>query len=288
MTKKPILNCLNKIPPSIVFGFIIFSLVLTPVLGCAAQDKGLSLKQAFDELSQVYKIQVIHKYTPDVFHEAWRKPPIQAIGTEPSDSEKKIFLESLKVALAAYPKEVLQEHLLGIVILKKLLLYNTLYGGTYAYFDEPGWNVIYLSRGLISDTDLPEFLIDSFHHEFSSILMRSHHFPETEWKKVNETSFKYAYEESVKALQDHVQNSSDENLFPQGFLSQYAMSNLEEDFNVFSGVALTYPEWMIELVQKHERLKQKLLIWLGFYLSIDRGFSQTKAFKLYKEKNLWP
>jgi hypothetical protein len=277
-----------------VFHWLLISFTALSLCACATgpNDHEEQLNKQLEDLAANHGIFVFFKGDPlRFFHPSWKNPPVSVRAEALSHHDKKFVITALKKALSIYPPSFVSKHIGAIVLLKKFSLYGYGYGGTYTVFKTPGYNLLYLSKGKVSDEDFVNQFIDSFHHEFSSVLMQMHNFPEKEWRAVNGKSFKYNYEgeesPGFKALQnDDISSEFSIHMVRHGFLSEYAMSGIEEDFNVFAAVALKDPEWMSELAVDHPKIHQKLQLMLNFYLKIDKGFAKSEPFKFYQAKGL--
>lgn len=253
------------------------------------------ISSPFKDLEERYFLHVEYKNILSTVHESWLQAPSK-MRAEPLEAKDiPLVHKVLQKAFAEYPDKVIQKNIKLIGVAKKIYMYDLLYGATYAYFGEPGVSKasirsdIYMGlENLDKDVEMDAYLSDSFHHEFSSILLNEYDFPEEAWRKVNPKGFKYTHEESavpgLEALKNKEFDQADDEMKAQGFLSEYAKASLEEDFNIFTGVAFVYPEWMFELAQKYESLNKKLHLWLKFYLSIDPDFAGKRVFKFYRER----
>lgn len=248
-------------------------------------------QQGFYALQKHYQLEVSYEDPIlDVPYE-WQRPPfnMQMIPLEPAHYA--LAEIALTKALKAYPDKVIQDYLKKISLSKQMYLYGEKFAGTYIYFDPQIYgpmarHEIYLAESDSNDPYL--FLIDTFHHEFSSVLLRSKPFPEAQWRAVHAKEFAYLYENQqyagFEALKEGLSSELKSDLFAQGFLSGYSQASFEEDLNVFSAYALGAYEYLATLAQQHARLAAKLKIWLNYYNSIDPGFQQTEAFRFYKKQ----
>jgi hypothetical protein len=103
------------------------------------------------------------------------------------------------------------------------------YGGTNSN------NVVYLSNRRVKEGYTDEWLEQTFHHEFSSILWRNFKFlfDEKSWL-ANNDSIHYG-----KSGKDAIKTGKDSKHFDfelnkRGVLAEYSMASLEEDVNVFA------------------------------------------------------
>jgi hypothetical protein len=265
--------------------FLLFCLFF---LGCIPQSKGdtSSFEHCISGLEKDYAIKIVYKQPDSVFYSSWREPPMDA-HSEPIDiGSGAVFCKTLKEALGNYPKKVISESLSAIAISKRLYLYGQLYGATYAFYDERGKGDLFIAN--FSDqtsTDNRLFVLDSFHHEFSSILLKKFNFPVSEWRKINPKNFQYVYETKenpgTEALKEGFKTEEETALLKIGFLSQYSTSDLEEDFNTFAGMVFSQPEHIIELANTYPAIKSKTEALLRFYGSFAPDFMKTTLFKFY-------
>ena len=229
---------------------------------------------AFAPLREEYGIDVCFIVSFGFFPTEWRQPPINARATPISRSELQRFPTLLRLSLAKYPKVVISKHLTAICLAKEMYFYDTPYGGTNS------GDVVYLCSEGEEQGYTDDYLINSFHHEFSSILMRSHPFPSRQWRACNAPGFKYTGSDPDSAGRTAItQNKADlagsEELYRAGFLSQYSTADIEEDFNMFSGLLLSRPRETRTLIQQYPRLKKKYEVWLAFYRSINNQMTET-------------
>lgn len=269
---------------------IIFIFILSvPISACAQQQKETSY---FQNIESKYLIPIEYSEVEKSFPDYWFNEPIKA-HVEPltlNEENIQIINQALNSIFSAYPQKVLSESLRSIGLVNKLYFYDSFYGATYTQTFMK--NSVYLStQSTDLNADITKYLIDSFHHEFSSILMKKFEFPEQRWRDANPPNFIYEYEKNqnpgLEAMNNKVQTGDVEELHAQGFFSEYSMSSIEEDLNVFSGVAFTYPDWMISLAEKYPLMKKKLSVWISFYRSIDPDFDKTPVFLKFKEKKLY-
>src|SRR5205085_6021762 len=83
-----------------------------------------------------------------------------------------------------------------------------------------------------------EYLEQTFHHEFSSILFRNYidKFDTLSWKEANAPDFNYNDPENgVGAIRDNRSSQALDTLFcKKGLLTEYAGSGIENDVNTFA------------------------------------------------------
>jgi len=161
-------------------------------------------------------------------------------------------------ALSRYPVKVIKGRMKKIVLVRTLTIGQVRYGGTVS------GNTLYLAAGGLANC----LLIQMFHHEFSSILLRGAAFPGEKWSACNPTSFAYD-QGGMQAILTGRIGEGTTHLHHQGFFRPYAQADLEEDFNVFSEMVLTYPFLARTLIDLNPRLEAKWRVWNGFFQSLQ-------------------
>ena len=152
------------------------------------------------------------------------------------------------------------------------------YGGTNSTSE------VYLSnRGIaLGYTDF--WLEQTFHHEFSSILLRNYGylFSKKKWMSFNK-DIEYG-KGGVYALKDGTASIEfDYDLNELGVLTQYSKSSLEEDFNIFAQNLFLSDRGFWEVVALHERIKNKTALIIAFYKSINSSFTEEYFKNISKE-----
>ena len=256
--------------------------------GCSSEKD----KNIFDNIEKQYHVSIHFKNVQSLLPKQLILPPANAKVIQLSNSDLPHFQDGLLIAFERYPENVISQNVHTIGITKILKFYNLHYGGTYIPSSVEGnkqGNAIYISKGLNDEVPAKSLEVaGAFHHEFSSLLMKNYRFPTEKWLKTNPPNFSYTYKNQdggLKAIKENgsqVNISGGDDLYKQGFISEYATSSIEEDFNVLSGVCLTYPEWMESLATKHKALQDKLKVWINFYESIDPNFNNIPYFQHLK------
>ena len=226
----------------------------------------------FDEQKNQEKIDIPIevKVTEKTFPEDWKSEEINSHGEDLASDEVSRSLKIIKKALKKYPEEVLKQNLVKIYVLKRIEFFGVGYGGTNSN------DIVYVTNNGISEGYTDEYLEKTFHHEFSSILLRNYPdlFPEKKWKAINTADYK---DESggVEAIRSNAAGTdfSDE-LMKQGFLYQYAMTDLENDLNSFAENIFCQKEDYKSFVLKYLKIKQKQDLIIEFYQKINENFSK--------------
>lgn len=237
------------------------------------------------------KILIEHKSIKNFVHPSWFNDPISFEFKELEDIDRiRNAEEAIYQAFSQYPSQVLIKHIGVVALLKEIKAYGEKYGATYVFFKGyPNSSGIYIAlEDHVPNEELSDYIIDSLHHEFSSIIMKSDKFPDEQWRSLNLKSFKYKHDnrlggvDALKSREFGAQNDK-KILYLQGFLSQYAMTNVEEDFNVYSGMIMTHPYEVKNLIIEYPIVRKKVKLWLDFYKSIDQEFKDTTVFQILED-----
>jgi HEAT repeat protein len=173
----------------------------------------------------------------------------------------------LLYALAAYPVDMVRTRLEKVVLLRDLRVYGTEYGGTYQ------GKTVYLAAGGRPDLQM----VRAFHHEFSSLLMKSEPFPEDAWREIHGAGHRYGLGGRY-AIHFGRTGDGSADLFEKGFYKPYGLADIENDFNVFSETVMTYPGWARAVAERFPRLRRKWGVWVRFLKRIDPNFVPPARF----------
>ncbi len=216
---------------------------------------------------------VSFRYSVSIFPDSWQVAPINAQGEQLNSSEAGRCKSAIINALKKYPIAALKKNLRAVYFLKDMKFYDVGYGGTNSndalYLTNDGEDMGY--------TDL--YLEQTFHHEFSSILYRNNPllFDDAAWIKVNMPGFDYNDPENgVGAIRNNQSSQElDSVLCKKGFLTQYALSSLENDINTLAQNIFSPGEGFWNLVDGYPRISQKVKLMISFYHKIDPAFTET-------------
>lgn len=182
----------------------------------------------------------------------------------------------INLALSKYPAPLLCRNLRTVHVLQSLQNKGVLIGGTSSR------DAVYISfqrmypllalgdpRGMQTTETQCE---RSFHHEFSSILLRNYAsvFPRDRWLAVNPPGFRYS-EEAARA--DALWGRPSDR--PDGLFSPYCRSNLENDFNVVCAELFISDTLIWETAAKYERINAKVQLAIEFLAAVDPTFSES-------------
>jgi hypothetical protein len=249
----------------------------------------LAIVYAFQAFPQIKKVtddssgvQIIFTAGSDIFPQSWYGGQIKGSAESLDTAEIKRSTEIVKKALAKYPSAVLKKNLKKVYVLKKLSFYGVEYGGTNTK------DVVYIADKGLSQNYTDEFIERIFHAEFSSILLDNYPkaLDQKEWAAINGKDFHYGAVngyEAIKAGKDS--ELFDKKILEFGFLNEYAMSTLENDFNSFAKNLFFAEGDFWKIVESNSRLIMKLKLILDLYKTVDSNFTKEyfKNFGAIKE-----
>lgn len=228
-------------------------------------------------------VRISFLYRATIFPSEWQQSPINASAEVIDGNEiQRSSLISIK-ALSKYPPELLRLNLRTIYWVRKMTFYNVGYGGTNSTF------ALYLTNDgeKLGYTD--NYLEQTFHHEFSSILLRNYPaFLDTmAWKAANDPGFRYNDpEDGVGAIRNNASSQElDTSISSKGLLTQYAMSSIENDVNTFAQNLFTPSTGFWEIVERYPRVKRKLQLMILFYNRIHPLFTENYFKRFNRVKN---
>ena len=150
--------------------------------------------------------------------------------------------------------------------------YNVPYGGTNSN------NAVYITNDGKEAGYSDAYIEQTFHHEFSSILFRNHpEFLDTaEWSKTNMQGFDYNDPENgVGSIRNNQSSQEiDTSLCEKGFLTQYALSSMENDINTIAQNLFCPAKDFWRIAGKFPRISKKVKLLISFYHKIDPFFSK--------------
>ncbi len=218
-------------------------------------------------------VKISFDYEDIIFPPAWRAAPINGAGESLKESEQKRSKIILNTALSKYPGEVLRLNLLTVYILKSMSFYGVGYGGTNSNEE------VYLTNNGISMGYTDDYIEQTFHHEFSSILYRNYPqlLDEKSWSAVNPPGFDYKDPENgVGAIRNNESSQElDTALCRQGFLTQYALSGLENDINTVAQNLFLPAKGFWRMVDSYPPIARKTGLLISFYNKIDPLFTEA-------------
>lgn len=241
------------------------------------------IDKMFEPVTSKYGIRIVYKVGDDFFSDL--VGPIIPAGPDRRSKVTPIrqrvlalYPEILHKALEKYPVEVIKTYLKAIHFAGEIDQAGFKYGGSY----DPFRHVIYMvDNGRQTENDS----ISNFHHEFSSLLIKSHSFFLNPWIDQNPKSFEYLGDiyDNWEALKKDVEitRKGRNQDYEKGFMNTYGQTNFGNDFSEYSGMILTNPEKFKKIMNRHPRVRGKFQVWLEYYHQIDPIF--TEAYLLGKD-----
>jgi len=218
-------------------------------------------KDLADELSDRYGVMV--RYTdPSHFRIAPLEPFGDVLSIGPLDERNVLTaLRGARSALSRYPPELVRGHLGAIFLTGDLETQGIRIGGTYLH----DW--VYVSGAGLRGFWVEDEVAIALHHEFSSLLFHDGEFPHSGWRSVNDTGFTYLEDPDavLKAADQRRDPAEAEEWHRAGFVSDYGMSSIENDFNTFAELTFGRPAEIAALARRYPKIAAKLSLLIDFY-----------------------
>ncbi|HYG49894.1 MAG TPA: hypothetical protein VD905_03280 [Flavobacteriales bacterium] len=210
--------------------------------------------------------------TDETFPESWKSESINAQGVSLDSSEIERSLELVKKAFSKYPESILQANLRAIYVLKSIAFYGQAFGGTNSS------DVLYIANNGRQSAYSDNYIEQTIHHEFSSILLRNFpdYFQKEKWLSYNKIEYGDGGVEALKTAKSS--QVLDTALHVHGFLHQYASSDMENDFNSFAENIFLPELEFYDVVSTYPAIAGKFEIIISFYNALDELFTK-KYFK---------
>lgn len=173
--------------------------------------------------------------------------------------------EAIKAFFKSYNRDFIKDKINNIYIFKKINYLDSKVDGL-----SDGEN-IWLNLADFSETKAFSVYLETLHHEFSSnVYKKASLVKRFVWKKIS-SSYYYTVSFLKKCLNDYQYcQSTSKQMFEDGFLKMYSMTNDENDFNVYAQTLFTDPQKLKDLDEKYPLIHKKLEKLKEFYR--DLGF----------------
>ncbi len=220
-------------------------------------------------------------YSKEIFPQSWQGGSINAAGQQIDRKEIPRSKSIIAKALSKYPGSILSSNLKAVYFLKEMMFYDVGFGGTNSS------DAVYITNEGLSLGYTDRFVEQSFHHEFSSILFRTHpSFIDTSaWKDANVAGFIYNDpEDGVGAIRNKQSSQLLNTLFcGKGLLTQYSASSLENDVNTFAQNLFSPEKDFWNYVDRFRGIKKKADLLINFYNRLNSAFTETYFRKMDKQ-----
>jgi hypothetical protein len=236
------------------------------------------IEAAFEPITTKYGVKIVYEIGDDFFSPL-KNPPIPAgphRGSEVKPIRHRVLMrypDILQKAFDKYPVKVINTYLNRIYFAGEIDQAGFKFGGSY----DPFRRIVYLvDNGGKGDDQA----IYAFHHEFSSILIKSNFFWVDPWTDQNPKDFKYLGDvyDTWKDVNKVRKTAADNECYEKGFVSDYGLTNFGNDFSEYSAKILTYPQKFKKIMDQYPRVCGKFKVWLEFYHSIDPLFTEEYLF----------
>lgn len=233
----------------------------------------------------IKQVRIEFEYSSTIFPDTWQVAPVNAWGDPISTSEITRSKRVMIKALNKYPDAVLNENLSTVYFLKNMRYFGVPYGGTNSY------NAVYITNDGIESGYSDLYVEQTFHHEFSSILFRKYAaFLDTaDWKSANLSGFDYNDPENGVGSIRKNESSQDIDTFfcRQGFLTQYALSSIENDINTIAQNLFSPSQGFWRIADSYPRIQKKVTLLISFYNKISPLFTEV-YFRKYRTSYAYP
>lgn len=233
-------------------GFILFLTFLLAQPPASSQD------------SLLWKKVLLYDGKSSIFPSSWLDKKINAKATA---ADRAVFhTDSLFIAKAfsKYPDDIVIKEIKKIQLLGRLRFSGQNFFGTNSRYD------LYIA---LENNDEIE---RTFHHEFSSMLLRNHpsYKIEEEWKKLSPELLSTSSAAAMKA--GYYSTDYAPELLEKGYLGKYSLSNWENDFNMYAEEIFCGGKTFWQLADKYPKLLQKTKLIIRFYQEkIWSGFDEV-------------
>lgn len=203
-----------------------------------------------------------------MFPGPWLAAPHHASAQSVAEREIERSLAAVRKAFAKYPSPTLRDNLDCVYIIRDLQFSGIFAGGTNST------DRVYIAVGSEAEGFTNQFIEATFHHEFSSILLRNfpRYFPESRWIATNPDDFKYQASGTDAIKAGKSSETYDAQLSKKGFLTEYSMWALEDDFNTIATSLFTGNKNLWREVDHHSPIETKVGIMIEFFHSVDHQF----------------
>ncbi len=232
----------------------------------------------FEPITSRYGIRIVYEIGEDFFSPL-ENPPIPA-GPPRYSKVRPIrhrallrYPALLQKAFEKYPVAVIKKYLNAIYFVREIDADGLKAAGTY----DPFRRIIYLVDNGIQKDDQA---MSTIHHELSSLFLKRHTFFINPWEAHNPRGFKYFDDiyNDWNTLKKVCNAISDYDCYEKGIVTNYGLTNFENDFNEYSEMIFTYPQKFKKIMNQYPRVRGKFLVWLEFYQKIDPVFTEEYLF----------
>ncbi|HMO33007.1 MAG TPA: hypothetical protein PKE63_02560 [Lacibacter sp.] len=194
-----------------------------------------------------------------IFPAEWKKVKARPARMEFFHSDTAALLRALEM----YPPSLIRKHLSRIYVVGSLR-----WGGQQFYGTNSRRN-IYIEGGDSVQTN------HTFHHEFSSILLRNLPNGDLKWEWQKRSPRLVNRSSAAAMWLGYSATALNEKLMEDGYLCDYSLSNWENDFNMYAEYIFCGGAAFWKLVDKYPLVKKKVGLVINFY--------NTQVSHIYRE-----
>lgn len=262
-------------PRAIKLAYILGStLLLTSLVLAAIERQHNPPAETIAGLENSYRVGV-YIDNPNT-HKATLEPQEQAALAmgEPASDSLPAALDGVKRALERYPPELIERHLTSIHLVGNLRVQGIPAAGSFAVSKR----ALYLRADDQTARYGEVFYAETFHHEFSSLLVYQGNFPLETWKATTPAGFRYQYNwQGFEQRPQRKENLEPSERLKRGFLNQHAMTRLDDDVNAYAEKLFEHPEELIDLAQTFPVIRQKACLLISFYTQQAKSMADAFA-----------
>lgn len=236
---------------------------------------GILYSLATHTYAQEIKLQdkiLIYDGASPLFPKAWLKGKIKARADSPDRLKIATDTTEIRIAVSKYPLNLIQKEIRNIFLVGDLQFSGVYFTGTISN------NVLFIASKANKDIQR------TFHHEFSSILLRNYA-PfsfETKWKKISPELLNCKSTTAIK--EGYYSLEQNTFLLNKGYLSAYSLSNWENDFNMYAENIFSGEPQFWNLVDEYPLIKSKTKLVIDFYQQVHPVFTEN-YFRLLENEN---
>jgi len=199
----------------------------------------------------------------------WLAPPISGKASDPPADQVGRSQTLMLRALEKYPAELLRRELKAVYLLGQLEFYGVSYGGTNST------DKLFLTNRGASQGYTDRYVEQSFHHEFSSILLRNYprRVDRASWASQNGRGYGQSGTEAIR--QGRASTEFSAWWHQLGFLYQYASSDFENDFNSVAENLFCPAPGFWQAVEAYPALAHKARLAIAFYQSLSPRLNEA-------------
>ena len=249
---------------SILFVLFIISMIIPAQMSGSTKER-LDLPgktaQYFMDINRDYGIEIITNVNA-MIPGNWVASPINGKAKALDEIYYEKTAKAISKALSVYPKNFLDDQLHGISLVSHLEFYGVEYGGTAVY----EYRTIILE---IKEWSSEKWIIGTIHHELNHLLVYWNDFPESRWKSLNKSGFKYGNGGADAIKNGQSSTTRDEKSLRDGFANQYGKSAYVEDIATIAEFAISDRDDFQKRAMKYPIISNKFSVLKDFYHKLN-------------------